>query len=283
MDWNAIAMAALMGAIGGGLGAVLGGLVGSLLPDKAKNIAIVVGVVVGIAASRVAGPALFPEMSSGGGYSRNMTAEQFDKEIELSTDPMNEILRIIRDNDAELYETIRDKAIALSRTGKPREQIINEMRAQFTQHLGARMSKLNDEELAQVLDIVGVQFTHYSSVAPKVCVNLMLNRPVGDIRRYMSEEIVQSEIRLNRIVFSSKLEGGATLTAEEVEALLKPIRASIVDLHGEEGSRVLAGTIRGMDDRKVCSVYLSFFNAIRDLPMPRRARLWRTLVQPESG
>lgn len=283
MDWNAIAIAGLLGAIGGVLGALLGRLIGLMLPEKARRIAFGVSVAIGVAVSVIAKPLLFPEVFSGGWYSRNVTAEQFDKEVERSSDPLDEILRIVRDNDPEFYAAVRDKAIALTRAGHPKEQIINLVRAQFTDQVAVRMPKLNDEELAQVLDIVVFQFTHYSNVAPKVCVNLMLNRPAGDIRQYMSDDMIQKEIKLNRIVFSSKLEGGATLTEEEVEALLKPIRASIIDLHGGEGSRVLMGSVSELDDRKICSVYLSFFNGIRDVPMPRRAQLWRTLAKAKGG
>lgn len=284
MDWIAILDAGLVGAIAGGLAGLLGTLLGLLLPEKLrkplKGAVVGIGIVCAIVATQLLDFSILSNNSSSGGlFGPGLTEEQFDNVLGRSKEPGAEMLRIVRQKDPAFYARVRDRIIALSRSGKSGDQLVNEVRATIAAEVAVRTPRLSDAELDQVLDILAFQFAHYKNVAPRVCVDLLLQRPAGDIRKYTTDEMMETEVKLYGIVFSSQLEGGPTLSTEELSAALEPVYAGIQENHGPDALEIMAGTVTSVEDHKTCSIFLAFFDGIRAMPMPRRVHVWRTLSQ----
>jgi len=145
----------------------------------------------------------------------------------------------------------------------------------------ARAQKLSDDELMQYLSLTLAQFDAAVSGGPALCAALLgALGPEALAEADPPQAFREAAAQAGALIFASDLPGGEILAPDAFDAVAQTAVAAVVAEHGSEGTRAAFSALRtgAGAPPETCAVFASYLRAIEALPMPERARFYRTAL-----
>jgi hypothetical protein len=263
----------LGGAFGGAVGALFGGLVvGRLLPQGWRRGAVaVLGLVFGLVCSRLA-------------VVQFATNELSPAAIEASLldDPNSSAMaRAWRDVDPESFRAFAETLMASVRDGASGEELVNASRAAIIAEAVPRILYLEDVQLVELASLSREQLRQFRQNRPEICRPYFVGEPFGDIRPYLTDEVMQRELALLEASFRADMTTQRRITAGSAfETTLAAVLASTRERVGDDVLMLTGEASAVGRDTQFCDAAVSFYDAVIALPQAEAAAFVRGLRSP---
>ena len=195
------------------------------------------------------------------------------------------LFKTLRDYDPDRFSKFLDEVVKRVRNGESTEETIDHVRKELIEPIiFEKAAYLPDVALVRYIHLVIKEMDMYSLQKPELCVfAIASDTPLGDVRQYLSEQLLAEELRLLEDTIKVKAGAlGAVYTESEQNKLIEPIILKLMQEYGDAVQLLDASAASTGKELLVCKVGADYFREIATLPEASAAKFMRTMLSAKK-
>lgn len=196
-------------------------------------------------------------------------------------------MQVLKDQEPELWNRIRDQAVQMRKEGKSEQQLIDAVQPQILQIQMARLQNAPDDNVINYMKINLEQIAAVQKKGDDACFRFLFPAVKGGINpmRMISPEIIKrrmdSDVAMMRAAYGPNKH---TVTDAEKQQALQDLRNVVPTLAQRYGDdlQIMAEPQKGIGKEKIaCNLVQDMWTEVLALPAANAAGVIRLSVSPE--
>lgn len=196
----------------------------------------------------------------------------------LLEDQSNSFLfKALAEKDPQAFEDMITHFVDMA--GEGTEDLIAKSREYLMKTiLEPRSRNLSDDDKIAMLTLSRDFGAQLAGTNAKMCIAHALGKPYGDIRPFITEDLVKREQEMMLKMLEATPQEFDLPSAKDVQALNGKVAVALYQAHGDDVSLLDLENVPEGKEEKACRMFGAYLDGVLNLPQEERVALVRTIV-----
>lgn len=220
-------------------------------------------------------------------YLNNLTAKNYAEKIDEAIENMP-IYKVIKEQDPQLFTSVRTQMLAMRKEGKSEQQFIDAIQPLILAIQRRKLQSAPDDQVVAVMKANMKQVAEVQKISDDACYRFIFPEVKGGINptKILSREMLMERINTDAMMMRSAYGPGKhSVTDQERQNALSTIQSVAQQLLPKYGQdfTIMSDPLKGLGKEKIaCELVQDVWNTLMQLPEDKAAGAIRRILADES-